>query len=135
MNQEQTPLEYLGTQSQETMNMAEAMTPAAVLARQREFEEALAPLAGQADDAGTAASIAGSKLGDAASWAMGKAKDTLRFAAGQARARTAAAVASYTREDPLKAILIAAGAGALLMGMLSRMTRSGTRAVDRRIRR
>jgi ElaB/YqjD/DUF883 family membrane-anchored ribosome-binding protein len=134
VSQEQSPLQYMGTQSQETMNMAEAMTPAAVLARQREFDEALAPLAGQADDAG-AASVAGSKLGDAASWAMGKAKDTLRSAAGQARTRTAAAVASYTREDPLRAILIAAGAGALLMGVLSRMTRPATRAVDRRIRR
>ena len=134
MSHEQTPLQYMGTQSQETMNMAEAMTPAAVLARQREFEEALAPLAGQADETG-AASMAAGKVGEAAHWAMGKAKDTLRSAAGQARARTAAAVASYTREDPLRAILIAAGAGALLMGMLSRMTRPATRAVDRRIRR
>jgi ElaB/YqjD/DUF883 family membrane-anchored ribosome-binding protein len=124
----------MGTQSRETMNMLEAMTPAAVLARQREAEEALGPLAGWADDAGAPAA-AGSKVGDAASWAMDKAKDSLRSAADHVRARTSAAVSSYTRADPVRAVLIAAGVGALLMAVLSSMARSGARAVDRTIRR
>jgi len=39
------------------------------------------------------------------------------------------------REDPIRAIVIAAVAGAVLMGLLSRITRSGARAVERRVRR
>ena len=62
MNEEQIPLKSMGTQSRDTMNMAAAMTPAAVLSRQREFEDALAPLGGVADDAGAVASTARSKV-------------------------------------------------------------------------
>jgi ElaB/YqjD/DUF883 family membrane-anchored ribosome-binding protein len=132
VSNEQNLLTPMGTQSRETVNMAEAMTPAAVLARQREYEEALAPLGIEPDDGGGAAA---SKVGDAVSWAVGKTKDALGSAAGYARRRTTAAVGSYTRADPIRAVLIAAGVGALLMGVLSSMTRSGARAVDRKIRR
>ncbi len=74
MSNEQRPLQPMGTQSRESVNMAEAMTPAAVLARQREYEEALAPLGIPHDDDSAAASGARGKVGDAASWAMGKTK-------------------------------------------------------------
>ena len=134
MSEQRSPLQYLGTQSRETVNMAEAMTPAGVLAREREYREALAPMGIQSGAADRPASGAGSKVGDAAGWAMGKANDALRSTARFARKRTSAAVASYTRADPVRAVLIAAGAGALLMMVLSSMTRSGARAVDRKIR-
>lgn len=80
-------------------------------------------------------SAAGSKIADAANWAMGKAKDTLRSAAEQARERASTAVMTYTKEDPVRAILIAAGVGALLMGLVSMMARSGARAVRRKVQR
>ena len=80
-------------------------------------------------------SAAGSKIGDAASWAVGKAKDTVQWAAEQVEAQATAAVATYTKKDPLRAILIAAGVGALLMGLVVIMARSGARAVKREIRR
>jgi ElaB/YqjD/DUF883 family membrane-anchored ribosome-binding protein len=78
-------------------------------------------------------SAAGSKMGDSASWAMGKAKDTLQSAADQVRERATTAVAAYTKEDPIRAILIAAGAGALLMVLLAMMARSGVRTVKRKV--
>jgi ElaB/YqjD/DUF883 family membrane-anchored ribosome-binding protein len=86
-------------------------------------------------EAGRDVSGAGSKIGDAASWAMGKAKDTLRSAADQARDRATTAVSAYTKEDPVRAILIAAGVGALLMSLATMMARSGARSVKRRIRK
>jgi len=78
---------------------------------------------------------ASSKVGAAAHWAVGKAKATLQSAADQVRERATTAVADYTREDPIRAILIAAGVGAVLMGVLASMTRSGARAVERKVRR
>ena len=76
-----------------------------------------------------------SRIGDAASWVTDKAKDALQSAADLARDRATAAVAVYTQRDPLRAMLIAAGAGAVLMAVLSMMARSGARKVERRVRR
>ena len=78
-------------------------------------------------------SSAGSKIGDAGNWALGKAKDTLHSAAEQVRERATTAVATYTKEDPIRAILIAAGTGALLMGLLAMMVRSGVRTGKRKL--
>jgi ElaB/YqjD/DUF883 family membrane-anchored ribosome-binding protein len=81
------------------------------------------------------ASAAGSKIGDAANGAMSKAKDTLQSAAEQVRERATTAVATYTKEDPIRAILIAAGTGALLMLLLAMTVRSGVRTVKRKDQR
>jgi len=80
-------------------------------------------------------SAAGSKIGDAANWALGKAKDTLQSAAEQVRERATTAVATYTKEDPIRAILIAAATGALLMVLLAMMARSGVRTVKRKVQK
>src|SRR5450755_2860607 len=80
-------------------------------------------------------SSAGSKIGDAGNWALGKAKDTLHSAADQVRERATTVVATYTKEDPVRAILIAAGIGALLMGIIAMMARSGVRTVRRKVQR
>jgi len=122
-----SPLKYMGTQSQETVNMAAAMAHA-VHSTEGRADQAMGMLSGAVDEAS-------SKVGDAASWAMDKAKVALQSAADQVRERATTAVATYTREDPIRAIVIAAVAGAVLMGLLSRITRSGARAVERRVRR
>jgi ElaB/YqjD/DUF883 family membrane-anchored ribosome-binding protein len=127
MSTEPSPLKYMGTQSAETVNMAAAMARA-VESTQGRADQAVGKLSDGIDDAS-------SKVGDAADWALGKAKDALRSAAGKARERATETVATYTREDPLRAMLMAAAVGALLMAVLARTTRSGVRAVDRRIRR
>ena len=121
-----SPLKYMGTQSQETVNMAAAMARAVESTEGR--DQALGKLADDVDDAT-------SKVGQLADRAMGKVKATLQSGVDEVRERATTAVATYTREDPIRAILIAAGVGAVLMGILARMTRSGARAVERSVRR
>jgi ElaB/YqjD/DUF883 family membrane-anchored ribosome-binding protein len=115
---ETTPLKYMGTQSRETMAMEAAMA-----------------LSDKVDEANREVSQARGKIGEAASRALGSAKDTLQSAAEDVRDRATTAVATYTKEDPIRAILIAAGAGALLVGLLAMMARSGARTVKRKIQR
>ena len=76
----------------------------------------------------------GSRIGDAANWAVGQVKEGLKAGADQMRDRTRTAVTTYTLEDPIRAILIAAGVGALLMGLVAMMARSGLRSVKRKVR-
>ena len=73
----------------------------------------------------------GSKIGDVAVRAIDKAKDAVQSGAEQVRERATAAVAT----DPLRAVLIAAGVGALLMGLVVMIARSGVRSVEREIRK
>lgn len=76
----------------------------------------------------------GSRIGDAANHAMDMAKEALQTGAEQVRARATTALTTHTREDPLRALLIAAGVGALLMGLVAMMARSGVRKVRRKVR-
>jgi len=127
MSTEPSPLKYMGTQSRETVNMAAAMAHAVDAAEAR-ADRAVGKLSDEVDEAS-------SKLADAAHWALAKTRETLRSAAEQVRDRAKTTVATYTREDPLRAMLIAAAVGALLMGLVARTTKSGVRAIDRRIHR
>lgn len=120
MSNDSSPLESMGAQSQETVNMAAAMAHDAV---------------GATDGAGSVVAAVGSKIGEAAGWATGQAKDVLQSAAEQVRERATRAVETYTREDPIRAILIAAGTGALLMALIATLARSGVRRVERSLRR
>ena len=122
-----SPLKYMGTQSRETVNMAAALARAGESSEGR-AEQGMGSSSVGSDDAS-------SKVGDAANWAMDKAKATLQSAADRVRAQAATAVTRYTREDPIRAVLIAAAVGAVLMGILASMTRSGARAVERSVRR
>ncbi|MEO6625200.1 MAG: hypothetical protein ABIN37_10255 [Burkholderiaceae bacterium] len=70
----------------------------------------------------------GSKMADAADWALDKAKE----GSDLVRDYTRTAVTTYTVRDPVRAILIAAGTGALLMALVSILTRSGYRKVVRK---
>ena len=75
----------------------------------------------------------GSKTAEVASWALDKAKEGLHAGADLVRDRTRAAVTTYTLRDPVRAILIAAGTGALLMALASMLARSGARKIKRKI--
>lgn len=76
----------------------------------------------------------GSKTAEVANWALGKAKDGLHAGADLVRDRTRSAVTTYTQRDPMRAILIAAGTGAVLMALASLLARSGARKLRRTIR-
>lgn len=93
MSNDPSPLKYMGTQSQETVNMAAALALAA--------EQA-------------------------------KAKNALQSGA---RGRATMAVETFTKDDPIRAVVLAASAGALLMGLLALATRTGLRTIRRSVQR
>ena len=74
-----------------------------------------------------------SKTAEVASWAVDKAKEGLHAGADLVRDRTRTALTTYTLRDPMRAILIAAGTGALLMALASILARSGARKLRRKI--
>ncbi|MDQ2734947.1 MAG: hypothetical protein M3Y55_08165 [Pseudomonadota bacterium] len=80
------------------------------------------------------ARIPASKMAEAANWALDKAKEGLHAGAELVRDRTRTAVTTYTQQDPVRAILIAAGTGALLMGLVSMLAWSRARKVARKVR-
>jgi ElaB/YqjD/DUF883 family membrane-anchored ribosome-binding protein len=114
MSNDPSPLKYMGTQSQESVAI-EAMAAALV-----------------GEGAGPAAN-AGSRLGDATGWVVDKARDAAQATAHRIGKRTTKAVEGYTRDDPVRALLIAAGTGALLMVLVAQIARSGARSVTRRL--
>ena len=63
------------------------------------------------------------------------ARGATRSLGRHVRDGAAAGAAMFTRSDPLRAVLVAAGAGALLMAVAAKLARSGARAVRRQARR
>lgn len=118
MSNDPSLLKYMGTQSHETMAMETAMAKRAV----RSTEQA-------------ADITEGTAISDAANWAIDKAKDTLRSAAGYVGERATTTLKSYIGQDPMRAMLIAASTGAVLMGLVTMMARSGARTVRRNLQR
>jgi hypothetical protein len=79
------------------------------------------------------ARTAGSKTAEVATWAVDKAKKGLHAGADLVRDRTRTAVTAYTLRDPVRAMLVAAGTGALLMALASMLARKGARKLRRKI--
>jgi ElaB/YqjD/DUF883 family membrane-anchored ribosome-binding protein len=133
MSNDPSPLKYMSTQSHETMAMEAALARRAGHSTAQATDQALGKLSDKIDAASSDIAAEGSKISDAASWVMDKAKDTLQSAAEHIRERATTAMETYTKEDPIRAILVAAGTGALLMGLVAMMARSGTRTVRRSV--
>ena len=74
----------------------------------------------------------GSKMAEAADWALDKAKEGLHVGAEMVRDYTRTAVTTYTRREPIRALLVAAGTGALLMALVAMLASSGLRKVGRK---
>lgn len=77
----------------------------------------------------------GSKMAEAADWVLDKAKEGLHAGANLVGDYTRTAVTTYTVKDPIRALLIAAGTGALLMALAVVLVRAGARKVRREVRR
>lgn len=133
MSTDPNPLKYMGTQSQETVNLADAMAQrfahGSTLAPDSEAEK----LRRHVGDASDRTAQAANSIGDAAQWVVGQATDSVKAAARTARQSSTQAIETYTRDDPIRALLIAAGTGALLMGLVAMIARSGGRSVRRRV--
>jgi|KBSSwiStaDraftv2_1062776.scaffolds.fasta_scaffold139842_3 ElaB/YqjD/DUF883 family membrane-anchored ribosome-binding protein len=131
MTHEPSPVKYMGTQSPETVHLAAAM--AHTVDRTGRGDQVMRRLSRELERGG-ATVASDSRLADAANWALEKATAALQSAARHLRAQAATAVAQPVRNDPMRAVLIAAGVGAVLMMLVSMTARSGARAVERRIR-
>jgi ElaB/YqjD/DUF883 family membrane-anchored ribosome-binding protein len=135
MSNDPSPLKYMGTQSHETMAMEAAMADRAIRSAEQATDQTLGKLADKIDAASSDLAAEGTKISDATNWAIGKAKDTLRSATGYVRERATTVLETYTKKDPVRAILIAASTGAVLMGLVAMMARSGARTVRRNVQR
>jgi hypothetical protein len=128
-----SPLKYMGTQSHETMAMEAALAQRAVHSTEQAADQMLGKLSEKIDAARGDIATEGTKISDATNWVTNKAKDTLRSAAGYVCDRATTTLETYTKADPIRAILIAAGTGAVLMGIVAMMARAGARTVRRNV--
>ena len=109
MSNDPSLLKYMGTQSHETMAMEAALAHRAVRSTEQAADQMLGKPSDKIDATSGDIGPEGTKLSDATNWA------------------------TYTKEDPIRAILIAAGTGAVLMGLVAMMARSGARTVRRNV--
>jgi hypothetical protein len=75
----------------------------------------------------------GSKAAEVASWALEKATEGVHAGVDLVRDSTRSAVTKYTLRDPMRAILIAAATGAVLMALASMLARTGARKLRRNL--
>ena len=135
MSNDPSPLKYMGTQSHETMAMEAALADRAVHSVDQGTHQILGRLSDKIDAIGSDFAAEETKISNATNWAIAKAKNTLRSAAGYLRERATTTLGTYTKDDPIRAILIAASAGAVLVGLVAMVARSGARRVRRNVQR
>ncbi len=102
--------------AKEAANVTQQLAERATQKVADKFEEAASPLKPVMDN-----------LSDALDSTVQKVRAALHDATEQLRAQTQKAsdlAVDYTKDEPLKAVLIAAATGALLMGMVAMMVRS-----------
>ena len=102
----------------------------AIKSTQRVANEALDGLASSVQDLHQQAAPLLNRVGEQASAMAQRGVDAVRDSSAQLRERALQAsdtTVSYIKDEPIKAMLIAAGAGAALMAVLSLMTRSRER--------
>jgi ElaB/YqjD/DUF883 family membrane-anchored ribosome-binding protein len=99
----------------------------AIRSTQRVANEALDGLAGSVQDLRQQAAPLLNRVGEQAGAMAQRGVDAVRDSSAHLREKALQAsdtTVSYIKDEPIKAMLIAAGAGAALMAMLSLMTRS-----------
>ncbi len=99
----------------------------AIRSTQRVANEALDGLAGSVQGLRQQAAPLLNRVGEQAGAMAQRGVDAVRDSSAQLREKALHAsdtTVSYIKDEPIKAMLIAAGAGAALMAMLSLMTRS-----------
>ena len=102
----------------------------AIKATKRVANETLDNLAGSVQDIRQHAAPLLNRVGEQAGEMAQRSVDAIRDGSEQVRAtalRASDTAVGYIREEPVKAVLIAAATGAALMAMLSLMTRSSGR--------
>lgn len=118
-------LKPMGTQSKETMDIEAAKAKDDVEGTLSAVNRTAEKVADKVDDIKEGASMAFDKASDVADVVEGTASAKLNAVKNQMRGGVASisdSIADYTEAEPLKAVLVAAATGAVLMALLSMMS-------------
>ncbi len=121
-------LKPMGVQSKETVDLAAAKARDALDSAGKTADHAIDKVADKVDDAKAGASAAIDRAADKADRVAHLTRERFTSASQQVRTQVANysdQLADYTENEPIKAMLIAAAAGAALMALVSLMARSG----------
>lgn len=127
MNTVSSTTKSFAQQGQETADNAADMAQAAIRSTQRAADNALDSLSAKVDDVRSQAAPMLSKVSSQAEAAARRGIDAVRDTSQQLRDKAVQAsdmTVAYVKDEPIKAMLIAAATGALLMGIISMMARS-----------
>ncbi len=117
----------LAQQSQDMADTAAGTAQGAIRSTQRAADEALDRLSDKVEGVRSQAAPLLNKVTSQAEAAARRGMEAVRDTSQQLRERAQQAsdmTVSYVKDEPIKAMLIAAATGALLMGLISMMSRS-----------
>lgn len=127
MNTISSTTKSVAQQGQEVADQAAQGTQNAIRSTQRAADGALDSLSSKVDDMRSQAAPLLGKVGSQAEAAARRGIDAVRDTSQQLRDKAVHAsdmTVAYVKDEPIKAMLIAAATGALLMGIISMLARS-----------
>ncbi len=122
-----TPTKPLAQQSQDIADSAASTAQDAIRSTQRAADQALDRLSNKVDEVRSQAAPLLNKVSSQAEAAARRGMEAVRDTSQQLRERAQQAqdmTVAYVKDEPIKAMLIAAATGALLMGIISLLGRS-----------
>ena len=122
-----TTTKPLAQQGQDLADGAAAGAQSAIRSTQRAADSALDRMSDKVDEVRSQATPILNKVSSQAEAAARRGMDAVRDTSQQLRDKAVQAsdmTVAYVKDEPIKAMLIAAATGALLMGIISLMTRS-----------
>ena len=122
-----TPSKPLAQQSQDIADSAAGTAQDAIRSTQRATDQALNRLSDKVDEVRSQAAPLLNKVSSQAEAAARRGMEAVRDTSQQLRERAQQAqdmTVAYVKDEPIKAMLIAAATGALLMGLISLLGRS-----------
>jgi len=122
-----TPTKPLAQQSQDIADSAASTAQDAIRSTQRATDQALDRLSNKVDEVRSQAAPLLNKVSSQAEAAARRGMEAVRDTSQQLRERAQQAqdmTVAYVKDEPIKAMLIAAATGALLMGIISLLGRS-----------
>jgi ElaB/YqjD/DUF883 family membrane-anchored ribosome-binding protein len=122
-----TPSKPLAQQGQDMADGAAGTAQDAIRSTQRASDQALNRLSDKVDEVRSQAAPLLNKVSSQAEAAARRGMEAVRDTSQQLRERAQQAqdmTVAYVKDEPIKAMLIAAATGALLMGLISLLSRS-----------
>jgi len=127
MNEIGTPIKPAAPQGQSVANKAAETVKDGVRSAQNATDQMLDKLSSKVDDVGSQAAPLLDEAPDQARKLMQQGREALHDTSQMLKERATQAselAVGYAKDEPMKAMLIAAGVGALLMSLLAMMARS-----------